>query len=261
MARSVTLAALLATVRRRSDTQAQLLRHPDADVILDINDSWQQLREKVSEAGSGLYLVPTPIASLTPGMATATALGLAGVATNATFGTAAMPSKCARVFGFDLYVTSTDVRALRPVSFADRTIWTNTLGQALGTPQGFAVLNVGTESTTTVTPGLLALFPAPDKAYQYVLWYVPSWTNITNTTYVFDGIAGWDEWVAWDVTLKVRSRDGDLQGQAQIAMAERDRVWRDTILPACRFQRVAPSRRTDIAGQNRRNSLTAYRYR
>jgi len=249
MSRAVSLATLLATVRRRSDTIGQTLRHPDADVIADINASWQALREKVSEAGSGFYLKATTKTAMT-----------AGAASNCNWGTLTLPSDCARVYGVDLYVTSTDVRCLRPASWAERNSFSNVFGANVGMPVAFALMTPGTESTTSVTAGTLAVFPAPDQAYQHVIWYVPIWADISssNTTHVFDCLAGFDDWVAWDVTIKIRSRDGDLQGGLASAMAERDRTWAERIQPACRFNRAAPGRRVDMAAINRRAAYNPY---
>lgn len=248
MSAGVTLATVLATIRRRADIISMTARHPDADLVVDINDSWQALREKVSEAGGGFYLKPTTITTMT-----------VGLATGSTGGSIPWPTGATRIYGIDLYVTSSDIRVLAPIGWHERANTVDMFGQNAGPPRGFAVGSVGDESTTSVGAGVIYLYPAPDKAYQYVIWYVPTWTPIAaaNTTYVFNGVAGWDEWVVWDVACKVFLRDGFLD-KMQMAEQMREKVWTERILAATRTQRALPTKRIDVAAINRRQNYAPY---
>jgi hypothetical protein len=92
-----------------------------------------------------------------------------------------------------------------------------------------------------------------------VIWYVPTWTPIAaaNTTYVFNGVAGWDEWVVWDVACKVFLRDGFLD-KMQMAEQMREKVWTERILAATRTQRALPTKRIDVSAINRRQNYAPY---
>src|SRR5678809_101704 len=134
----------------------------------------------------------------------------AGKTSPYSWGTVTLPADCARIYGFDVTVATNDVRTLFPISFTERNEYLGAYGQGLGIPEGFFAYNIGVEVGTAVTPGKVGILPAPIQAYSYNLWYLPSWTPITDDTYVFDGVEGWDDWVAWDCTLKVAAADNDM---------------------------------------------------
>lgn len=240
MAQAVTVAALLAKIRWRADIEGMTLRHTDAALITAINDSWTALRTKVSDMGSGLYLKWITGNSLT-----------AGVLAGHSFGSLTMPADLVRIYAFEITLPSGEMISLLPCTLQERNAYRDQWNRPTGQPQFFFVTNIGVESTTTVTAGTIGIVPAPDQAYPYSIGYLPGWTAITNTTYVFDGFDGWDEWVVLDVTVKVAERDNDMQQTAGLSISERDRVWKERILPDCRVQRVGPISRVDTASQSR----------
>lgn len=246
--RAVTLATLIDEVRKRADIEAMTARHTDAWLTTEINRSWQTFRSKLTKLGNPMYLKWSGSATTSVGPATGRA-----------FGEISFPSDAYEIFGIDLVVSSNDIRTLTPCSLTERNNFWSVYGQATGTPRHFFIENVGTESTTSVTAGKIALLPAPDRAYTYYVAYVPAWTDITNTTYAFDGVGGWDEWVIWDVVLKVCARDNDMMGTAQIAMAMQQKAWDEVIAPAAKIQHAGPSQRVDVARMRRLDSSAVYR--
>lgn len=232
-------------IRYLADIQSMTARHTDVDLNRLINESWQRFREKVSDVGNHLYL--------TPATGTMTAGPLAGYG----FGSIAWPAGAVRVYGIDVTVAANDIRSLDYVQWSQRNEYMSTFGSTNGTPLGFHVYSIGAESTTTVAAGAIGIYPAPDRAYPYAVWHLPAWVDISNDTYVFNGHAGWEKWVAWDCVLAVTARDNDMQNCAAIATQERDRVWATILSGASTIQRVGPTKRVDSAGRARGYQLDA----
>jgi len=242
MALAITLAELIARIRWRADIVSQTARHSDADLTTEINKSWVALRTKVSDVGSGLYLKWSTPATMT-----------VGALTGHSFGTCALPADCVRIYGFDLTIDSGQIVSLVQGSMIERNSYRDQWNRVTGRPEKFFVYNIGAESTTSVTAGVIGLLPAPDLAYSYSIAYLPTWTPIayTNTTYVFDGFDGWDDWVVLDVVLKIAQRDNDMQQMAAMASAERDRAWLERVLIDAQVNRAGPVRRVDTALQSK----------
>lgn len=245
MASAVTLAAMRARVRKEADAGPDTTtgRHTNAEINSMINRSWQDLRAFVCANCGGLaeaYLKATTPTTMTAGM-------LAGY----SFGTIPLPADCVEVHGIDLLVSGTDMRSLEPVSWKDRNLYRDRWGNGTGIPLGFSIYNIGVESTTTVTAGVIAILPAPDKAYTYSIWYIPKWTDLTDDTHVFDGVAGWENWVVWDCVIKIAAPDNDMQNCYQIAAGERERAENSIRGAAAKLQSTAPVRRLDMASRDR----------
>jgi hypothetical protein len=245
MSSPVALAALRARVRKEADAGPDTTtgRHTNADINGMINRSWQDLRAFVCANCGGLaeaYLKATTPAAMTVGP-------LSGY----SFGTIPHPADCAEIHGIDVVVTANDVRSLEPASWKDRNIYRDMWGNGTGIPIAFSIYNIGVESGASVTAGTIAIFPAPDRDYTYSIWYVPKWTDLTSDTDVFDGVAGWENWVVWDCVVKLAAADNDMQNVAQIAMNERQAAEKRIVTAAGKLQRVAPVRRIDMAARDR----------
>lgn len=247
MARAKSLGTLRAEIRKRADTgpDTTVGRHTNAELNQMINDSWQAMREMMADKG---HYLKAAVATMT-----------AGVTAPYQFGTISMPADCVRVMGIDVRISTEEVRSLLPVMFLERNEFFGVYGQAVGMPVGFYVFNIGTEVTTTVTPGTIGIFPAPDGAYQYTLWYIPSWTDITDDTYKFDGVAGWDEWVISDVVIKLASCDNDMAQTAQIEAGTLQPAAKERLLRSVNsLDSVGPARRIDVQGMRARNTRNTH---
>ena len=234
MARTRTMAQLVADVRFRSDTEGLTARHTDAAIGRLINESWQAMREYLVDHGEPAYLKQ------------ATGNLTAGVLAGTSFGSLALPADAVRVFGLSVLVSGSYVN-LDPLPFSARNDESTP-----GVPRSFFIYNLGVESTTTVTPGRIALFPAPDAAYTYSLWYLPAWADIdvtANPTYVFDGVAGWEQCVIWDCVVKIAARDDDMRNTYAIAVQEREMAKTALKAAATSHQRAGAMRRGDTRGR------------
>jgi hypothetical protein len=247
VAQALTGIQLIATVRWRADIESMTLRHTDTIILDEINKSWIALRTKVSDLGSGLYL------KWASGTLTA------GASAGHSFGTLNLPSDCVRIYAFDVTLPGGEIVSLSQCTLQERNAYRDQWNRPTGRPQFFFVSNIGTESTTSVTAGTINLVPAPDSAYAYSLGYLPAWTPITNTSYVFDSFDGWADWVVWDVVLKIAARENDMLQTAAIAAAEREKAWIERILPDVRVNRSGPIRRADTAAQSRAQRYTMLR--
>lgn len=246
MSRAKTLATLRTAVRKRADCVGDTTtgRHTNSEINQMINDSWQSMREMMADRG---FYLKSAVATFT-----------AGATSPFQFGTISMPADCARVMGIDVRISSEEVRTLLPVMFLERNEFFGVYGQVVGMPSGFYVFNIGTEVTTTVTPGTIGIFPAPDQAYTYTLWYLPSWTDITNDTYVFDGVVGWDDWVISDVVLKLASADNDMANTATIETGLKAEAKERLMRSVNSIQSVGPARRLDVQGLRARNQRSTH---
>ena len=208
-----------------------------------MNASWQALREMVTEAGDLTYVANTSVST-----------GV-GPDTGKSYGLLAMPAAACRIHAIDMTVPGlARPRRLAPVSFNERNEF-GTDNLVTGTPHSFAVFNIGTESGASVGNGWIALLPAPNVVYPVTIYYLPAWTDITNDSYVFDGFAGWDDWVAWDVVCKLASKDNDMGKTYQIASTERARAELRVLSAATSIQRVGPTGGVDTAAMRRRERV------
>ncbi len=239
MARARTLLQLRTRIREEADCTDSGTRHTSTYINTCINESWQALREMVSAAGDLTYIANT-----------STSTGV-GPDTGKAYGLLAMPATAVRIHAIDLTFATNDIRSLDPVSFNERNEYHNR-GIYTGTPVNFAIFNIGVESGASVGNGWIALLPAPDRVYPVTIYYLPSWTDLSNDAHVFDGYAGWDDWVCWDVVCKIATKDSDMQKVYGMAAQERQKAELRVLSAINSMQRVAPMHGRDTARQNRR---------
>ncbi len=250
MANARTLLEMRTRLRKAADcvNDTTTGRHTTDQMNVILNDSWQAMRAIASKTNH-IYM-KAAVATMT-----------AGKTAPYSWGTVSLPADCVRIYGFDVTVASTDVRTLLPLSFTERNEYVGLYGQGTGVPVGFFPYNIGVEVTTTVTAGVVGILPAPAAAYAYTLWYLPKWTTITNDTYVFDGVEGWDDWVIWNSVLEIASADNDMAATAQIATQERDKAEQRVVHGGHNFHQAGPVRRVDVASMRRVNTVDVYRRR
>lgn len=246
MSRAVTLLALRTRVREYADIGPDTTtgRYPNARISGYINESWCRAREIATMAGNGLlYLKTTGILTMPAGALNA----------GTNFGTLPLPADCLSIHGIDVIFSSNDIRSLENISWGDRNNYRDLWSPPTGQPAGFQIINIGTESGASVTAGSVAIFPAPDRAYQYNLWYLPAWTDKTSDTDVFDTISGvMEDFVVLDAVIKILLADNDSAQSLQIALEERNKAEALLSSRVNRTQRVGPTRRRDVAGESRR---------
>lgn len=238
MARARELQEFRARVRGRCLIEAELDLFPDALLDEWINESIQDFRVELSNAEVEFHLTPVS-GTLT-----------SGVVSGMAHGSVALPDDAHAVYGLQLTVDSQIINVL-PMSFADRNDYQSGTNKT-GIPQGYHVTNIGTEDnsgTPAVGDGTIILSPAPDSAYPYTLWYLPAWVDLVDDTDVFNTIAGGDQWVIWDVCVKVACRIDDSKHQEATALRERELAMKRTLKSLKRVNRGGPVQRRDTRSE------------
>lgn len=221
MARTRRFDDLRADVRRLADIKGATARHPEADLKRMVNESCQRFRELVSDNGHEYYLTDSGSNPLTPGTATVN-----------------VPVDMIRIYGIEITVDGS-VRTLHPFSMAERNDYGGLLGggaDAQGVPAYYRVLG-----------SLVYFMPTPDAAYLGRIWYLKTHTDLVNDADLFDGIAGWEEWIVWDCVCKVAVRDQD---DTLYTMASTERAKYEAEIKTNAPKRVrAPLYRLDTKGR------------
>lgn len=207
--------------------QGVTLRHTDADLTREVNQAIQRFREWVSERGSPLYLTPHN-AVLTIGPTSPYAWRELDLS--------ALTPLMVRPYRVDVTIQGR-VEQLQAVSFDERTEYQGATGPENGFP--VAWIHYGYK---------IGILPPPDSAYAVTVWYLPLFTDISGSG-TFDGIAGWEEWLRWEVLCRVVVRD-DKPQLFQFAIDERKRL-RDEIEAAIRREFPSVTTRKDRRGARR----------
>lgn len=215
MARNVTLGQLRADIADQGDQYiATSARTTPTLVNRLINQSIQRFREKVSAEGITRFLEPVS-GNLTAGLTAPYSFGVLDLGPVATM--------LVRTYGLDVTVDS-EVRALKHVPFTDHTDY----GTTTGIPCAWAHYQ-----TTKI-----AILPAPASTYAYTAWYLKALADLVADSDTFDGLAGHEDFVTWDVLSRLIVRD-QFPAQYQLAVNERQGIWDDIVRQA---------RRTSLAG-------------
>jgi len=74
----------------------------------------------------------------------------------------------------------------------------------------------------------VAILPAPSEAWSYLVWYLPVIPDLSDDGDNWDGVAGWEDYIKWDVCLQLLTRDNYA---SQYALAERQAsaAWKDIL--------------------------------
>jgi hypothetical protein len=207
VARTATLLQLRTDIAAQADVVVgSSTRYTSTLLNRLICQSIQRFRERVSTEGMTHYLVATT-GTMTSGATSPYAfkvLDLSAVSPNVV-----------RVYGVDITVSNV-VRSLVHVPFQSR----NDYGgpNATGEPEAWAMFQ-----TTSI-----AIMPAPSESYFWTVWYLPLLADLSDDADTFDGVAGWEQWIVWDVVCNLIARDTYATAYA-LASQQRDAVWQDVI--------------------------------
>ncbi|HEX6275786.1 MAG TPA: hypothetical protein VFZ53_22245, partial [Polyangiaceae bacterium] len=200
MGRTVALSTLRSDVRFKADIGGATVRHTDAQLTRLINQSIQMFRERISDEGSTHYLVPYS--------------GTLGIGPTSPYAfyqldLSSGPSPAlVRTYGIDVTIDGV-VCKLEHVPFEAR----NDYGTIPGGSRPSAWCHFRTDQ--------VGILPASSAAYPFTVWYLPKFTDLSADADTFDGVAGWEEWVVWDVVCQVIARD---QFPQAYAIAEQRRA-------------------------------------
>lgn len=211
--RTVTLAQLRQDIQNQADIAGLTARHGATLINRTINQSRQRFRERLSGEGARHFLT---VATGTLGVGATSgypflSLDLSGV------------SGIVRVYGLDIKSTGGAWKRLEHTSFEDRCKYGGGHPGSVGEPSVWAEWN-----TTK-----LAILPPPDRAYDYVAYYLPVLDDMAADADTWNGVAGWEDFVVWDVVVRVHVRDQGTEAY-QLAVSERAAAWQDILRNATR---------------------------
>lgn len=240
MSSALTIAELEADIRWQADVERAELRHTSATLRRQIAKSIESYREMVSDEGWP-YFLTIRSGSLTAGRATDPIDPTVSYSWGELDLTSLDPPMV-RIVGLDVHYGSSQ-RELRSVSFSERNNYSNVTGSV---PTQFFIYD-----QTKV-----GLMPPPSSALKYTISYLPKLPLLLEDDDEFNpGIPGGEQWVMWDVMVKIVYRD-DYPQLVQAAMMERRRLETEVRQKARRLVRSHPKRRRDTRGTERRNWLS-----
>lgn len=229
MSTSLTLLQFRDELRFLADIEGSTARHPDANLNTLINRRWARARELVSELGCNRFL------QYTTGN------------TSSSLEYIPWPVDAARIESLELTANGVTFD-LSPGSLNERNEY-RSASTDKGTPQIYVPGVAPSEVADTLYPGRIYLFPNPSGTFPYRLWYMPTWTDVADDSYIFSDPIGMSQWVLWDCAAQLAFRDNETTYAA--AIQERDREL-NTLRRLCAAQRQAPLRRSDTRARRAR---------
>lgn len=212
MSRNVTLLQLRTDIAAQADIVGGTARYTAATLNRFINQSIQRFREKLSSEGAQHYLVSS-----------SSTLGIGATSPYPFYllDLTALNPSIVRTYGIDITLNGGIIRMLTHVPFNARTDYGGSVVK--GEPIAWAHVNTRK----------VAIMPAPNSAYVYVLWYLPVLADLAADGDMFDGVAGWEDFIVWDVVCRLIIRDQYMTAY-QTASAYRSEIWADILRNATR---------------------------
>jgi hypothetical protein len=211
MARDVTLAQLKADIQIQADIQGSATRHSPTLLTRLINQGIQRFRERLSTEGCQHFLTNTT--------------GLLGPGATSPYPFYALDLSAAapaivRTYAVDIDVNG-QTKTLIHVPFNERANFSGPL--ATGEPVAWSHYQ---------TAGV-AIMPAPREQYSYCVWHLPVLPDLVSDSDTFNGVAGWEDFITWDVVCRIIVRDKYPQAY-QLAEDTKKQIWADILRSATR---------------------------
>ena len=240
MARNVTLSQLRTDIADQADITGAVgssSRYTPTVLTRYVNQAIQRFREKISNEGATRYLVSTS-STLGTGATSPYPFYVLDVS--------AVSPSIVRTYGLDITVNNV-TRTLKHIDFKSRAQYGG--ANYTGIPEAWAHYQ----------GNKLAVFPPSSSAYTYVLWYLPVLADLSADGDTFDGVAGWEDFIVWEVVCRLIIKDQYPQAY-QMATVERDRVWSDIVRQATRVSSEGGAfTGRDTLGDSIRHSSANYR--
>lgn len=141
----------------------------------------------------------------------------------------ALPSDHYQTIGVDYEFTSNCRMGLRRLMVQERNAYDTSVNSQA---EGYRL-----KGTT------LVLYPIPDSGTYYHV-YITAAPTLVNTTDSFDGVNGWEEWIVYDVAIKILLKEGSLE-EANLLIAERNKIQAEMEAAASEREAAQPSRVVD----------------
>lgn len=214
MARNVTLSQLRTDIAAQADITGAVgasSRYTPTVLTRYINQAIQRFRSRISNEGFQHYLVST---------SSTLSVGATSPYPFYVLDLSAVSPAVVSIHGIDITVNGV-TRTLKHVPFNTRSDYGG--ARSTGIPEAWA--NYQTAK--------VAILPPSQQAFTYVAWYLPVLADLSADGDTFDGVAGWEEFITWAVVVRLIIQDQYPQAY-QMAVAERDGVWREIIKQATR---------------------------
>ena len=211
--RTSTLEVIRTDIESQADFVGATQRYPDTITTRWVNQSIQLFREHISAAGIPHYLVSTT-----------KTLGV-GATSPYPFYSLDLSSESpslVRTYGVDLTLLGGTIQSLSHTPFTERC--------SFGGPTVTGIPVAWCHYQTRK----LAILPPPSSALTCVVWYLPVLADLAADGDVFDGVAGWEEWIIWDVVCRHFIRDSTSESFA-MATQRRLECWNDILRGATRI--------------------------
>jgi hypothetical protein len=229
MARSVSLVTLRTRIYRRADLVGATSRFPTSEVDEEINESIAALLRKLAKGrGHDFYEKEQSITT---------------VAGQSLY---QMADDFLELISVEFEAGGGDIVYVEPFSRADRPELRSTNPGWSGQVFRYRIRGkVAVNAGASESPDNIEFLPVPQSGRVVKLYYVPAPGKLVADTDIFDGIAGFEEWVVLDVAAKLMQRNNRLD-RVQMLRAERDVIEADVIDHAPKRSRSGPPTVVDV---------------
>lgn len=210
---------LIDQVRYRFGSAGVKLRHPVEIMRQLIEDSIQELVQRVGLSDDGAYLDATAVA----------ALPTTAAVTNEVYAEVDWPVNAAAIMGVRCFVAGFNQNRWYPLKkipwsaihdFQSQGFLSSLLSQP--GPIAYASRSIPSGSETTETVGKVMIVPIP-RAGSYRLWYRANHQPQREDNDLFNFQAGWSEWVVLNTCIKMLGPDADARKSYMMWDIERGR--------------------------------------
>lgn len=187
MARSVSLATIRQRVRRRAGIEGEVTCFPDSDLNDEINESLANLYDVIRKAFGSDYFQSTSTIAATAGIATYS-----------------LPADFLSLESIDVTFAGGITASVFRYMQAERNMykavpWVTPTMSGSSMSQTFYRL-VGSNIT---------FIPTPTSAMTFTMVYVQTAPRLISDADTFDGINGWEEFIALDAAIRILLKDGE----------------------------------------------------
>lgn len=237
--RTVTLSELRNKVLFRADIEYDSSRHSNTRVNAEINNAIVNLRGALTRDQCKLYL----------SSATGTIAASAADA-NANYSTITAPATAQSIWRIDI-IENNVIQELEPRSFEERLDSEAVIGVSW-TPNAWTWLDF--EART------IAIYPVPQSATTYVLWYETQHTTLTADSDTFTVLPGFEDYIIWCTVEVIAVRD-DLEPLKRDARLGMERSYAEALRSARAAQRGFGRRRDTRRAREHRSVDPITRWR